>query len=132
MFLFIVFRQLHFIRSYLNTWHRENTDTDLICPRTGDDGETKAEVTLLREADCYVLASHFFWGLWAVVNATTSSIPFGYWVTLIYFLSQCRNLLMRECFLYFQDYAESRFTGYFEHKRALLDRYGQLGGKVED
>lgn len=41
------------------------------------------EARLLREADCYMLASHFFWGLWAVVNAPVSSIPFGYWVSYL-------------------------------------------------
>ena len=41
---------------------------------------SKAEARLLREAECFVLASHFFWGLWAIVNAPVSKIPFGYWV----------------------------------------------------
>ncbi len=47
---------------------------------------SKAEEGLLREAECYVLASHFFWGLWAIVNAPVSSIPFGYWVDGFFFL----------------------------------------------
>jgi len=73
-------------------------------PMTGP----KSEARLLREADCYVLASHFFWGLWAVVNAPVSSIPFGYAVRflkmlhnfffkqklkLIDFICFCRNML---------------------------------------
>ena len=51
----------------------------------------KNEVRLLREADCYMLASHFFWGLWAVVNAPVSSIPFGYWV--IFLIDQSKTHL---------------------------------------
>ena len=47
------------------------------------DAGPKNELRLLREADCYMLASHLVWGLWAVVNAPVSSIPFGYWVNTI-------------------------------------------------
>lgn len=85
----------------------------------------KNEARLLREADCYVLASHFFWGLWAVVNAPVSSITFGYWVRFlcvhfgIYLLTS----------VYLQEYAEVRFAAYFEHKQYLLHKYGEI---IED
>lgn len=76
--------QLHFIRYYLETVQRETAADEphrnlIINPSKMTVGP-KAEARLLREADCYMLASHFFWGLWAVVNAPVSSIPFGYWV----------------------------------------------------
>lgn len=89
-------QKVHFIRSYLDTMQRE----------VGSNGAIKAnlnEARLLREADCYVLASHFFWGLWSIVNAPVSSIPFGYW-----------------------EYAEARFTAYFQHKNYLLKEYGTV------
>ncbi|XP_041326197.1 choline/ethanolamine kinase, partial [Pyrgilauda ruficollis] len=41
----------------------------------------------------FTLASHFFWGLWSVVQAKISTIHFGY-----------------------LDYAQSRFQAYFQHK----------------
>ncbi|NXJ73120.1 CHKB kinase, partial [Rostratula benghalensis] len=41
----------------------------------------------------FALASHFFWGLWSILQAKISTIPFGY-----------------------LDYAQSRFQAYFQHK----------------
>lgn len=92
-------QKLHFIRSYLDTMRREN---GLDC---NDNQSTQEfnEVKLLREADCFILASHFFWGLWSVVNAPISTIPFGYW-----------------------EYAEARFGAYFEHKNHVLQKYGAV------
>lgn len=43
---------------------------------SGEDPET-----LLREIRIYSLASHLFWSLWGIVNAGSSQIPFGYWVS---------------------------------------------------
>ncbi|XP_038219790.1 choline/ethanolamine kinase-like [Zerene cesonia] len=34
---------------------------------------------LLDEIDAFALASHLFWSLWSIVNASKSQIPFGYW-----------------------------------------------------
>lgn len=98
-------RQLYFIRCYLETVQREmSIDNCLKNPvMTTVDVEPKEELQLLREAHCFMLASHFFWGLWAVVNAPVSSIPFGYW-----------------------EYAEARFSAYFEHKQTLLGKYGEV------
>ena len=80
-------QRLHFIRCYLETVQREMGGVDdlVIRPSSTVPRVTgaKNEARLLREADCYVLASHYFWGLWAIVNAPVSSIPFGYWVSLI-------------------------------------------------
>lgn len=87
----------------------------------------KNEARLLREADCYMLASHFFWGLWAVVNAPVSSIPFGYWVS--YLGVDFMIYLLTPVDLIPQEYAEARFAAYFEHKQYLLRKYGEI---IED
>ncbi|XP_028034967.1 choline/ethanolamine kinase isoform X1 [Bombyx mandarina] len=34
---------------------------------------------LLNEVEAFALASHLFWTLWSIVNASKSQIPFGYW-----------------------------------------------------
>ena len=34
----------------------------------------------MMEIKIFYLASHLFWGLWSIVNAKLSEIPFGYWV----------------------------------------------------
>jgi choline/ethanolamine kinase len=34
---------------------------------------------MLAEIRLFSLASDLFWGLWSVVNAKLSQIPFGYW-----------------------------------------------------
>lgn len=91
-------QQLNFIRSYLETCRRESGI------HLGRDDENR----LLREANCFILASHFFWGLWAVVNASVSTIPFGYW-----------------------EYAEARFSAYLQHKDNLLCLYGPRSGEME-
>ncbi|XP_043519315.1 choline kinase alpha-like [Frieseomelitta varia] len=33
----------------------------------------------MMEIKIFYLASHLFWGLWSIVNAKLSEIPFGYW-----------------------------------------------------
>nr|XP_012154098.1 PREDICTED: choline kinase alpha-like [Megachile rotundata]XP_012154100.1 PREDICTED: choline kinase alpha-like [Megachile rotundata] len=33
----------------------------------------------MTEIKIFSLASHLFWGLWSIVNAKLSEIPFGYW-----------------------------------------------------
>ncbi|XP_032914100.1 choline/ethanolamine kinase [Catharus ustulatus] len=79
-------QQLHFIRHYLaerSGRRREQQEQE----------EEEEEEQMLREIDRFALASHFFWGLWSVVQAKISTIPFGY-----------------------LDYAQSRFQAYFQHK----------------
>lgn len=36
----------------------------------------------MMEVRIFSLASHLFWGLWSIVNAKISQIPFGYWVCI--------------------------------------------------
>ncbi|KAK4878013.1 hypothetical protein RN001_010519 [Aquatica leii] len=55
-------QRLRFVSHYLNeTGSKENVKD------------------VLKEVEVFSLASHFFWALWAIVNAKTSQIPFGYW-----------------------------------------------------
>lgn len=62
-------------------------------------GETITEEKLsdmYEEANTYALLSHFFWGLWSVLQNDMSNIQFA-----------------------FMDYAEARFQGYFRQKDTL-------------
>ncbi|XP_047005149.1 choline/ethanolamine kinase isoform X1 [Schistocerca americana] len=78
-------QQLVFARSYLKTFHQKQPTTE-------------EETVLLKEVQAFTLASHLFWGLWAVVNAKLSQIPFGYW-----------------------EYADARLEAYFYSKSKLLN-----------
>ncbi|XP_078405277.1 choline kinase alpha isoform X1 [Cetorhinus maximus] len=82
-------QQLHFIRVY-------NAE----CQNEFDalDGKqmAKMEDQMLEEINRYALASHFFWGLWSIIQARISAIEFGY-----------------------LDYALARFETYFEQKKQL-------------
>lgn len=72
-------QQLHFIRHYL--------------AESGGGGGAQEEALML-EANRYALASHFFWGLWSIIQARISTIEFGY-----------------------MDYALCRFDAYFKQKK---------------
>ncbi|XP_061236396.1 choline kinase alpha-like isoform X2 [Neopsephotus bourkii] len=82
-------QQLHFISSYLSAFHDgfENLSNE---------EKSKLEEEVLTEVNRFALASHFFWGLWSIIQAKISSIEFGY-----------------------LEYALSRFDAYFEQKRKL-------------
>lgn len=67
-----------FIINYLKTIHKGN---DSYSP-------SRQEIKqLLCEADSFVLASHFFWALWSVVNSCVSQITFDYWVRIFSFVT---------------------------------------------
>ncbi|XP_041610915.1 choline/ethanolamine kinase isoform X1 [Vulpes vulpes] len=83
-------QQLHFIRHYLAEGKKGDT--------VSQEEQRKLEEDLLVEANRYALASHFFWGLWSILQASMSTIEFGY-----------------------LEYAQSRFQFYFQQK-------GQLSG----
>lgn len=57
-------QRLHFIENYLS-----------------ETGSAQSAQSLLAEIRTYSLASHLFWGLWSIVNAGSSQITFGYWVS---------------------------------------------------
>ncbi|XP_014240177.1 choline/ethanolamine kinase isoform X1 [Cimex lectularius] len=62
--------------------------------------------TMITEVKHYTLASHLLWCLWSIVNARTSSIPFGYW-----------------------EYALERFTSYKKLKSQLISSKESLSTK---
>ncbi|XP_035182997.1 choline kinase alpha isoform X2 [Oxyura jamaicensis] len=82
-------QQLHFISSYLSAFHDgfENLSNE---------EKFKLEEEVLIEVNRFALASHFFWGLWSIIQAKISSIEFGY-----------------------LEYALSRFDAYFDQKKKL-------------
>ncbi|XP_028725038.1 choline/ethanolamine kinase isoform X3 [Peromyscus leucopus] len=79
--------QLHFIRHYLAEVQKGQILSE---------EQKKLEEDLLTEANRYALASHFFWGLWSILQASMSTIEFGY-----------------------LEYAQSRFQFYFQQKGQL-------------
>ncbi|KAB0397174.1 hypothetical protein E2I00_004729, partial [Balaenoptera physalus] len=81
-------QQLHFIRHYLAEVKKGET--------ISREEQRKLEADLLAEANRYALASHFFWGLWSILQASMSTIEFGY-----------------------LEYAQSRFQFYFQQKGQL-------------
>ncbi|CAI9166636.1 unnamed protein product [Rangifer tarandus platyrhynchus] len=81
-------QQLHFIHHYLAEVKKGET--------VSQEEQRKLEADLLVEANRYALASHFFWGLWSILQASMSTIEFGY-----------------------LEYAQSRFQFYFQQKGQL-------------
>uniref|UniRef100_F7BIE6 ethanolamine kinase n=1 Tax=Equus caballus TaxID=9796 RepID=F7BIE6_HORSE len=81
-------QQLHFIRHYLAEVKKGET--------ISREEQKKLEEDLLVEVNRYALASHFFWGLWSILQASMSTIEFGY-----------------------LEYAQSRFQFYFQQKGQL-------------
>ncbi|KAM4677996.1 choline/ethanolamine kinase-like [Discoglossus pictus] len=63
-------------------------------PDLSDDDRRVQEEAMIQEVNRFALASHFFWGLWSILQAKISTIEFGY-----------------------LDYALSRFEAYFQQKR---------------
>ena len=48
----------------------------------GKTGQAEEE-RMMDEIKLFSLASDLFWGLWSIVNAKLSQIPFGYWVRIL-------------------------------------------------
>uniref|UniRef100_A0A2L2Y177 Choline kinase alpha n=1 Tax=Parasteatoda tepidariorum TaxID=114398 RepID=A0A2L2Y177_PARTP len=85
-------QQLNFIRSYLKNFESSCADTEI-------SDEVNNEEHVLHEVSIFVLASHFLWTLWAMVNAQNSQIQFGYW-----------------------EYGKARWDAYVEYKQRLLQQ----------
>ncbi|XP_074128055.1 choline/ethanolamine kinase isoform X2 [Sminthopsis crassicaudata] len=81
-------QQLHFIRNYLSVIQGDDPPSP--------EEQTELEEKMLVEANRFALASHFFWGLWSILQNIMSTIEFGY-----------------------LEYAESRFQIYFSQKEKL-------------
>ncbi|NXR07123.1 CHKB kinase, partial [Semnornis frantzii] len=64
-------QQLHFIQHYL--WDEAER-----CGDTTPEERLRAEDEMLTEINRFALASHFFWGLWSILQAKMSTISFGY------------------------------------------------------
>nr|XP_042093772.1 choline kinase alpha isoform X2 [Ovis aries] len=82
-------QQLHFISNYLAAFQNEFENLS-------NEEKSVIEEEMLLEVNRFALASHFFWGLWSIVQAKISSIEFGY-----------------------MEYAQARFDAYFDQKRKL-------------
>ncbi|NXV57988.1 CHKB kinase, partial [Molothrus ater] len=65
-------QQLHFIRHYLSAALSGGAG------QAPQEEQARLEEEMLREIERFTLASHFFWGLWSVVQAKISTIHFGY------------------------------------------------------
>ncbi|XP_026577708.1 choline/ethanolamine kinase [Pseudonaja textilis] len=79
-------QQLHFIRCYLE---EAGGKADPPSPEE----QERLEAKMLLEISRFTLASHFFWGLWSILQAKISTIEFGY-----------------------LEYAQGRFEAYFQQK----------------
>ncbi|XP_045414234.1 choline kinase alpha isoform X2 [Lemur catta] len=82
-------QQLHFISSYLAAFQNDFENLS-------NEEKSIIKEEMLLEVNRFALASHFFWGLWSIIQAKISSIEFGY-----------------------MDYAQARFDAYFDQKRKL-------------
>ncbi|XP_066108339.1 choline kinase alpha isoform X1 [Saccopteryx bilineata] len=82
-------QQLHFISSYLAAFPNEFENLS-------NEEKFIMKEEMLVEINRFALASHFFWGLWSIIQAKISSIEFGY-----------------------MEYAQARFDAYFDQKKKL-------------
>ncbi|XP_068595264.1 choline kinase alpha [Brachionichthys hirsutus] len=80
-------QQFHFIENYL-------LESDPYFVKLSEEDQMKAKEELYVEVNRFSLASHFFWGLWSIIQARLSTIEFGY-----------------------LEYAEARFDAYFQQKK---------------
>ncbi|XP_051953640.1 choline kinase alpha-like isoform X2 [Xyrauchen texanus] len=82
-------QQMHFFQRYL-------LESDTGFETLSEEDQLKLKEDMLVEVNRFALASHFFWGLWSMIQAKISTIEFGY-----------------------MEYAMARFDAYFELKRKL-------------
>ncbi|XP_078457540.1 choline kinase alpha-like isoform X1 [Lampetra fluviatilis] len=104
-------QQLLFIRQYLAACGDD------------DDIDLNKEEAMLVEVNRFALASHFFWGLWAIIQAKISTIEFGYLTTKTSWVhcSACRREPIAEQMIVQQkEYALARFETYFAQKKKFV------------
>uniref|UniRef100_A0A3B4BI15 Ethanolamine kinase n=1 Tax=Periophthalmus magnuspinnatus TaxID=409849 RepID=A0A3B4BI15_9GOBI len=82
-------QQMLFIESYLSEYEHEFDNMD-------EEDQMRLKEEMFVEVNRFSLASHFFWGLWSIIQARLSTIKFGY-----------------------LEYAQARFESYFQQKRLL-------------
>ncbi|KAM8750354.1 choline kinase alpha isoform 2-T2 [Acanthopagrus schlegelii] len=80
-------QQLLFIESYLKEF-------DPGFDNLSEEDQMRVKEQLYIEVNRFSLASHFFWGLWSIIQARLSTIKFGY-----------------------LEYAQARFDAYFQQKK---------------
>ncbi|XP_070686827.1 choline kinase alpha isoform X2 [Pempheris klunzingeri] len=80
-------QQLHFIENYLR-------ESDQGFDNLSEEDQMKVKEEMYVEVNRFSLASHFFWGLWSIIQARLSTIKFGY-----------------------LEYAVARFDAYFQQKK---------------
>ncbi|XP_077597412.1 choline kinase alpha isoform X2 [Stigmatopora nigra] len=80
-------QQLHFLENYLRA-------SDPEFDQLSQEDQRKIKKDLYMEVNRFSLASHFFWGLWSIIQARLSTIKFGY-----------------------LEYALDRFEAYFQQKK---------------
>ncbi|XP_037110437.1 choline kinase alpha isoform X2 [Syngnathus acus] len=80
-------QQLHFIENYLRAF-------DQGFDNLSQEDQMKMKEDVYMEVNRFSLASHFFWGLWSIIQARLSTIKFGY-----------------------LEYAQERFDAYFQQKK---------------
>ncbi|CAI2182652.1 11047_t:CDS:10 [Funneliformis geosporum] len=85
--------QLQWLKHYLNTFNSAKGEV----LRNNDDVTDHELSTLYREVNKFALASHFYWGLWAMIQAQLSDIDFDY-----------------------MEYAVLRFNEYYKRKNEFL------------
>ncbi|KAG0003330.1 hypothetical protein BGZ65_001806 [Modicella reniformis] len=70
--------QLTWLRSYLEVFNARSTPPSPSSERS-EDSVTEVELEqIYREVNKFALASHFYWGVWALVQAQLSDIDFDY------------------------------------------------------
>jgi len=93
--VYILRCQLMFIRAYLDVDSSSKTlavnggDGDNVTVQAAAGDCSLATEQILLEANTYALASHFLWGLWAIVQSNISTIQFAYLV--------CHTILHHSC-----------------------------------
>ncbi|CAN9498613.1 unnamed protein product [Ophioblennius macclurei] len=80
-------QQLHFLDSYLR-------ESDPSFKHLSEQDQDQVKEDMYVEVNRFSLASHFFWGLWSLIQARLSTIKFGY-----------------------LEYAQARFDAYFLQKK---------------
>ncbi|CAG9820590.1 unnamed protein product [Phaedon cochleariae] len=85
-----------FFKEDLTKYPSEKQRLDFIRAYLHERGSRENPKKVMREVEVFTLASHLFWAVWALINAKTSQIPFGYW-----------------------EYAGCRLSAYFQLKQKL-------------
>ena len=90
--------QMVFLKSYLKRQREINSGSKASDTMGSDSEDEDSELeALYHECNVYALASHLFWGLWAVIQARNSAVDFDYF-----------------------KYAKARFESYFKEKARIF------------